>query len=311
MKFPGLVIATTAWLLACSGGGGTGTAGDADADADADADTDSDADGDTDADADTDADTDGDTDTGTDGDTESASDTQSPPAPFKGVGNSRSDELALYNVSWCYNWMTYPEPDNCDDPLFVPMIKYGNNVAAEYAQIVAAGYKVVLGFNEPNKLDQANLSVEDALNAWPALTTDPTVRVGSPSVSDDGRWWLEDFMDGVEERGLRVDFVTVHWYGWNAGSCDNASGLEGALNWAQQWGRPLWLTEFGCMHESNPDAATVEGFYTAALAMFQNHPSLERYAWYPWNPNSELSDRAYPPVLTPLGDLFAAAPAWH
>ena len=254
----------------------------------------------------------GDTDTeDTPTDTDPDTDTGSDPLPFKGVGNSRSDELAAYQVSWCYNWMTHPEPENCGDPLFVPMIKYGTNVAAEYADIVAAGYTTVLGFNEPNKQDQANMTVAEALDAWPALTSNPAVRVGSPSVSDDGRWWLEEFMAGVAARGLRVDFITVHWYGWNAGSCDNAGGLEGALNWAEQWGRPIWLTEFGCMHESNPDPETVEGFYEDALAMFENHPSLERYAWYPWNPNSELSDRAYPPILTPLGELFAAAPAFR
>jgi hypothetical protein len=204
--------------------------------------------------------------------------------------------------------MTYPQASDCDDPYFVPMIKYGGNVAAELAAIADAGYTTVLGYNEPNKSDQANLSVEDAFAEWPDMVSNPDIRVGSPSVSDDGRWWLEDFMALVEDAGLRVDFITVHWYGWSAGSCDNANGLEGAINWAEQWGRPIWLTEFGCMHESNPDAATVENFFLSALEMLERHPSVERYAWYPWNPYNHLTEDGQ---LTGLGELFAAAPAYR
>ena len=65
----------------------------------------------------------------------------------------------------------------------------------------------MLGFNEPNKSDQANMSVADAIAQWPEITSDPNIRVGSPAVSDDGRAWLEDFMDQVEANNLRVDFI--------------------------------------------------------------------------------------------------------
>jgi hypothetical protein len=191
------------------------------------------------------------------------------------------------------------------------MIWGDDNVAGKYAEIESAGYSVVLGFNEPNKSDQANMTVERAVDLWPILTQNPDIRVGSPAVSDDGRGWLEDFMRQVDANNLRVDFVTMHWYGWNAGSCDNAGQLGGALNWAEQWGRPVWITEFGCMHESNPDEQTVLNFFASALEMFTNRPNLERYAWYPWNPNSALSDRETPPVLTALGQIFANAPAYR
>lgn len=62
------------------------------------------------------------------------------------------------------------------------------------------------------------------------------------------------------------------------------------------------------MNKSNPDAATVQAFYLGAIAMFKNHPRIERYAWYPWNTNNELvkSDGS----LTPLGTALADAPAY-
>jgi hypothetical protein len=100
--------------------------------------------------------------------------------------------------------------------------------------------------------------------------------------------------------------VAIHWYGWNAGSCDDANELESYITWAEKFNRPVWITEWGCMHESNPNAEVVENFYSAAIAMFEKHPSIERYAWYPWLTHNGLVEDG---KLTDLGEAFAAAPA--
>jgi hypothetical protein len=208
--------------------------------------------------------------------------------------------------------MLSPQASDCNDPYFVPMVWGGGNVAGAIQQISNAGYTTVLGFNEPNKADQANMTVAQAIALWPAMTSNPNLRVSSPAVSDDGRAWLVDFMNQVAANGLRVDFIAMHWYGWNAGSCI-ASQLQGAVNWAQQWGKPIWITEFGCMGSSNPDEQTLLNFFPAAVTMLNNHPLVERYAWYPWNTYNNL----YSPnasnvrVITALGQLFAAAPAYR
>lgn len=287
---------------------------DSDVDSDGDSDTDADSDSDVDSDTDTDPDTDTptDTDTGTETETATATDndtdtgTEPGPLPFKGVANSPADDLARLTAAWCYNWGTRPQATDCHDPLFVPMVWGDGDVSGAIEQIFNDGYTEVLGFNEPNKDDQANMSVSRAIELWPEMTSEPSLRVGSPAVSGDGRAWFEEFMAEVETNGLRVDFVAIHWYGWNAGSCDNAGQLEGHLAWAEQFERPIWLTEWGCMNASNPDAATVENFYAAACAMFENHPLLERYAWYPWNTYNHLTENG---ELTGLGELFAAAPS--
>lgn len=232
------------------------------------------------------------------------------PSPYKGIANSPAAEIDALGASWCYNWTTGPSSSDCGDPLFVPMVWGGGNVAGALAGIAAAGYDTVLGFNEPNKSDQANMTVEAAIAAWPALTSDPNIRVGSPAVSDDGRAWLESFMDQVESGGLRVDFIAMHWYGWNAGSCTAAS-LEGAVNWASQWNLPIWITEFGCMGSSNTSEEVLVTFFEGAVEMLEAHPLVERYAWYPWNTYNHL----YLPnendvrQRTALGDAFLAAPA--
>jgi hypothetical protein len=233
-------------------------------------------------------------------------------SPYKGVANSPASEIAALGATWCYNWGTSPKASDCSDPYFVPMIWGGGDVAGTIKAIGRAGYQTVLGFNEPNKSDQANLSVDSAIALWPDLTSDPNIRVGSPAVSDDGRAWLESFMTKAQAQGLRVDFIAMHWYGWNAGSCV-PSQLEGAINWASKWNLPIWITEFGCMGSSNTDEQTVIDFFNNAIPMLKKHPLVERYAWYPWNKYNDLylagSDGTR--TITALGKAFAAAPQYH
>ena len=240
------------------------------------------------------------------------------PQPFKGVANSACNDLTTLKASWYYNWTT-TAASNCAFQPFVPMIagkseKTADAVTSALNKIAAAGYKTVLGFNEPNKTDQANLTVDQVIGMWPALTANPGIRVGSPATSADaaGQTWFTSFMSTATTMNFRVDFIALHWYGWNAGSCDNkASQLESYIKWAEAipGNRPIWITEWGCLNLSNPDMATVQAFYTAAIAMFAKHPRIERYAWYPWTTNNNLVDPS--DALTSLGTAFAAAPSTH
>ena len=233
-------------------------------------------------------------------------------SPYKGVANSPAAQLAALGATWCYNWGTSPKATECNDPLFVPMVWGGGNVAGAIKAIGDAGYKTVLGFNEPNKIDQSNMTVDAAIALWPTLTSNPNIRVSSPAVSDDGRAWLESFMTQVKAKGLRVDFIAMHWYGWNAGSCTSGQ-LEGAINWASKWGLPVWITEFGCMGSSNPDEQTLLTFFNNSIAMLKNHPLVERYAWYPWNTYNDLyrANASGVSVITSLGTAFVAAPQYR
>jgi hypothetical protein len=233
-------------------------------------------------------------------------------SPYKGAANSPAAQLAALGSTWCYNWATSPNATECNDPLFVPMVWGGGDVAGAIKAIGDAGYKTVLGFNEPNKTDQSNMTVDAAIALWPTLTSNPNIRVGSPAVSDDGRAWLESFMTQVKAKGLRVDFIAMHWYGWNAGSCTSGQ-LEGAINWASKWGLPVWITEFGCMGSSNPDEQTLITFFNNSIAMLKNHPLVERYAWYPWNTYNDLyrANASGVSVITSLGTAFVAAPQYR
>jgi hypothetical protein len=116
--------------------------------------------------------------------------------------------------------------------------------------------------------------------------------------------------DVAADTTLRADFIGIHWYGWNAGSCDaNASQLESYIKYAEGFpgNRPIWLTEWGCLNESAPTTAGVVAFYKGALAVFAKHPRVARYAWYPWSTNLALNNTDG--SLTDLGTAYAAAPA--
>jgi hypothetical protein len=242
--------------------------------------------------------------------------------PYKGVANSPCAARTALNVSWYYNW-EQKETEPCSDGRggeFVPMIwghtgaeQTGSSIQSAVQSMAMHGYANVLGFNEPDNSSQSNISVSTAIGLWPSFAVSG-IRIGSPATSanSNGQAWFKDFMGQLgSDQSLRADFVAIHWYGWNSGSCDSkASQLESYVKWAEgvAGNRPIWITEWGCLNQSAPDAATVVTFYKAAVAMFAKHPRVERYSWYPWSTNCDLNDKSG--ALTELGMAYAAAPAF-
>jgi hypothetical protein len=223
-------------------------------------------------------------------------------------------DIATLNLSWYYNWTT---TTGCTTTAqFVPQIWGHANeaITSEVTKAVAAGQTTILGFNEPDNTGQSNMSVAAAIALWPELNQPGVVRLGSPATSANsaGQMWFEQFMTQVKQKGLRVDFIALHWYGWNSGSCNDANALESYIKWAEQWNLPLWITEFGCLNMSAPTAATVKTFYDDDIVMFKKHPLLERYGWYlsRATDNTALINSTSI-MLTPLGMDYAAAPAEH
>jgi hypothetical protein len=77
------------------------------------------------------------------------------------------------------------------------------------------GITALLGFNEPEREKQGNMSVERALELWPQLekaTERKNLLLGSPATSSDkgGVEWFEAFMKEAEKRKLRIDLIATH-----------------------------------------------------------------------------------------------------
>ncbi|MGE9694340.1 sigma-70 family RNA polymerase sigma factor [Streptomyces sp. CH6] len=210
----------------------------------------------------------------------------------KGVGvwDAPGDEqgLAASGARWYYTWSASPRGIvDSGAPGFVPMIWGEKNTDDATLATARANGPYLLGFNEPDMGGQANLSVERALDLWPKLMAHGKV-LGSPAVAyggDTPGGWLDRFMTGARERGYRVDFIAVHWYGGDFRTEAAVQQLRTYLEAVhRRYGKPVWLTEFALTDFSQgvrfPSPTEQAAFLSSATRMLDTLPWLQRYAWF-------------------------------
>lgn len=211
----------------------------------------------------------------------------------KGVGvwnfTGVSEALASSNAGWYYTWSTqHPGIKTPPGVTFVPMIwGPGSVTPTELARAKAAG-PYLLGFNEPDLAEQSNMDVEQALDLWPQLEATGAV-LGSPAVAwggADAGGWLDRFMSGARQRGLRVDFIALHWYGGDFTTANAVNQLRQYIEAVhRRYGKPIWLTEFALIRFAAggaqfPSEQQQAAFLSAATEMLAGLPYLQRYAWF-------------------------------
>lgn len=237
-----------------------------------------------------------------------------------GIGTKSSEwsrVIQELRAKWFYTW-NHPVPGNKPEGVdFVPMIwKYhGKEDAVIHAAKVAkeAGIKELLGFNEPDQKKQANMTVEEALAAWPVLER-TGLRLGSPGCVHPDKEWMQAFMKEAETRKLRVDFVCVHSYG----GADANSLVRRLEQIHQLYRKPIWITEFAvgdwtaesvAANKFKPDA--VLRFMEQVLPRLDRLDFVERYAWFSAKPdNHALGTSALLDAegkLTRLGECYRDA----
>ena len=221
--------------------------------------------------------------------------TPPPPLPGKkGIGlplredGQNLTELVALDPYWSYSWGLERHPEQPDDIEFVPMAWGGNNeqqlreklLDLVWPQIQAGTVKRLMGFNEPDRPEQANMEVEEALRLWPNLESLGLPLV-SPSCAHPENQWMSDFMRETSLDCRRVDWVGVHWYG-NANFDEFRHTM---LAYYQQYNRPLLITEFAPVNwnASSADEEIPEDEIVAFLK--QAIPWLEKQSWvagYSW-----------------------------
>ena len=166
----------------------------------------------------------------------------------------------------------------------------------------------LLGYNEPERADQANMTVEQALRQWPKLM-ESGLRLGSPAPSDGGRAWLYEFLDKADELNYRVDYVSMHWYE----GCRTPMQFYNRLKQVhERTGRPLWIKEFnnGANWTSNcyPGPEQNARWFEQVLHMLDTTSFVERYAVFHWmnDPFRMYIDG----VLTPAGEVYSSHKAY-
>lgn len=231
-------------------------------------------------------------------------------------GTALSD-LDRFNFSWYTNWQAdplwSPGGEGHDDERFVPMIWGRDDVTRENlnsAKDAPSGY--LLGFNEPDNSSQANMSVEQAIKLWPSLMK-TKLELGSPACTTSETLgadsWLGRFMDQADKKDYDVDFISVHYYTDNASISDFRDFLKDVK---QEYGRPVWVTEWALVDWENPDRFNSEElaeFASAAIRMMDDLNFVKRHAWFGayeggdgWSINTELPDEKG--NLTAVGEAF-------
>lgn len=199
-----------------------------------------------------------------------------------------SERISDLKCKWFYSWNSAIPEGIPDGISFIPMIyRYGGDpttISAPATAAKKAGINELLGFNEPDVKKQGNMTLEETLSAWPLLM-ETGMRLGSPGCVHPDKEYMIDFMKGVKERGLRVDFINVHSYGG-----PNPEALVKRLENVHRMfdERPLWITEFAVgdweaesVEKNRHKPETVLRFMEKVLPMLDQLDFLERYAWFP------------------------------
>lgn len=216
---------------------------------------------------------------------------------------------------WYYTWGTLvpvPTPQNCD---FVSMFwGAGNmtdaNISAVQQSKAQGAVKYVLGFNEPDRSDQSNMTVSQALAYWPKLES-LGLPLGSPATSWPTLQWFYDFMDSCIAEKKRVDFICVHMY---VGTDDNSfvSTLQTVYN---KYHLPIWITEFATADwnatttgNNQYTAADALGLMQRLLPKLDSLPYVQRYAWFSGDPNSA---QLWPSALIGTNGKLTTLGQWY
>jgi hypothetical protein len=232
-------------------------------------------------------------------------------------------------VSWWYNWS--PQP-NTQAPAnyvaqyqmdFYPMLWNGNFNAAQVQAMLLANpqIKYLLVVNEPNLVDQANLTPQQAAALWPtfesiaantgAKIVGPAITWGTMSGYGDPVVWLDAFYAAYQAanggRSPQIDYLAFHWYDY---------GLDAQLDRLTKYGKPFWVTEFANWHSQNDGAqittlAGQEAQMTDMVATCEARADVFRYAWFTGRMTNDVhftSLLGASGQLTGLGQLYLSLP---
>lgn len=192
------------------------------------------------------------------------------------------------NFGFAYNW-AQTERKDVGAP-FIPMMHKVSDSTAEawlanVDKAVKGGSKAVMGFNEPDHAEQANMTPEAACSAWieymnPIASSHPDVTILGPSVTNGGAPmgldWLTRFHDGCPN--AIVHATNIHFYDiYEEATIDRFKAhIEQA---AADYGKPVWITEFGL----NPGSASEEqaaSFLKEAMAYCDSSDKVQGYSWF-------------------------------
>ncbi|CAL5221818.1 g4074 [Coccomyxa viridis] len=242
----------------------------------------------------------------------------------KGAGvwyfSGSTNAISNARVGWVYDWTSTPYGQRLSIPSgveFVPQVWGAKDVFYNNLNACKQVGNALLGFHEPELSSGASMSVQTAVSLWYQLQT-TGLPLGSPAVASNAATpgsWLDQFMSQVQSKGLRVDFIALHWSGSNFDTSTAVSQLQQYIQDVHaRYQRPIWLTQislgdFGT--NEFPTDAQLTSFINAAVPMLEATPYVARYAWFALPPYKALglSVGSSDGALTPIGRAYAGAGA--
>ncbi|MBQ4621528.1 MAG: hypothetical protein IJB28_02635 [Bacteroidaceae bacterium] len=164
-------------------------------------------------------------------------------ASKKGYCSWQQAPNELLNTTWHYNWDAGINPS--DDREYVTQQHHRDKSSGywwpSFTEVGNNGTSAnVVTYNEPDNTGDDRehpATVQQVLDVWPELMSTGR-RLGSPAVAGNLNW-LYEFMDSIDARGWRCDFVVMHCYWYSDWPSWNGT-LSGVKN---RTGRPIWITE--------------------------------------------------------------------
>jgi|GEM_PF-295606 len=246
-----------------------------------------------------------------------------------GYGSHSPEDMAAMSkgISWWYNWGITPD---------LAIKDTYQNYGVEYAPMTWGGtfdeaalrayisthkdVKYLLAFNEPQFIDQSNMTPTQVAALWPTIeriANDYGLKIVSMALNYCGNcvkdpagnpyyvpWvYLDDFLKICPT--CRIDAIAIHAY------MPDVGGIQWYVNQFRKYNKPIWLTEF-CAWETNTTLQTQEQMMTSVLDYLENDASVQRYAWFigrsNGHPYNSLLDYRQSGVLTELGNMYVNMP---
>jgi len=256
-------------------------------------------------------------------------------SPKRGISynltNAEDFEALKNGVTWWYNWYYQTEATEKyfeDYQMeFIPMV-WGGNPSNEEITLTKSfilqhdEIEYLLVMNEPNLIDQANRTPQQAADDWiiyeriisdlaehgreiklvgPAMNWGTMTNYSNPVV------WMDAFLNAYQIKYGReplIDYLAFHWYDY---------GLKSQLNSLQKYGKQIWITEMANWNAQINSYAKQSDQMRQMVALCENRDDVFRYAWFIGR--GEFPDNNYtylfeeePGVLTSLGELYISLP---
>ncbi len=213
-------------------------------------------------------------------------------------GSGWFNELGLTNSTWYYSWSA--DKYTTEDSEYA-LIKQNKGWPDFPVINPKEDVTHLLGYNEPDRPEQANATVQTAIDQWPKMM-ESGMRLGTPAIADNLSW-LYEFLDEAKKRNYRVDYVAIHAYWGGPGGAQNVVDGEGNVSiekWKQKLeeihnrtGLPIWITEWNnganWTHGNEPwpgdsagNAQKARADLEKIIKLFDETPWIERYSIYNW-----------------------------